>query len=296
MNASILVVEDEGMMRKVVGRGLEAAGCDVVYAANGEEALAKLGVARPDLVISDVNMPRMGGFELLTRLRSQPATKALPVILLTARGDTEDVVAGMGLGADDYLVKPFALPELVARVRSKIERPPVPAAVLPRDQPAAVLSEARFNEELEREVSRARKTRRRGVLAHIGVHELAPLRSRFSSRVQAEIELQAADLIRTGGGRLELLAHDAGGRFLLLMPETLEVDARHRLTTMMERFAGHQFTAAGEVFQLTPLAGYVEFGVDAEASELGERCSIALEHAHLQLDLKPVRYVPSMRP
>jgi PleD family two-component response regulator/cellulose synthase/poly-beta-1,6-N-acetylglucosamine synthase-like glycosyltransferase len=295
LDASILVVDDEGMMRKVIGRSLSDAGCDVVYAANGEEALAKLNEALPDLVISDVNMPRMDGFELLTRIRAQPATKALPVILLTGRGETEDVVAGMGLGADDYLIKPFALAELMARVRAKIERPPVPAASLERDRPTGLLSETRFSEEVEREVARARKTRRGGVLAHIGLHELALLRARFSSRVQDQIELQAVHLIAAGAGPLDVMAHDEQVRFMLLMPETSEAEARSRLAEMMERIAGFQFTAGDEVFQLTPVVAFVEFGVESEAAELGERCSIAMEHAELQLDLRPVRYLPTMR-
>src|SRR5947209_16140539 len=96
IDASILVVDDEAMLRKVVGRALTAAGCTVTYAADGEEALALLTKASPDLVISDVTMPRVDGFELLRRLRSQTTTKALPVILFTGRGDTEDIVAGMG--------------------------------------------------------------------------------------------------------------------------------------------------------------------------------------------------------
>src|SRR6266581_305342 len=150
IDASILVVDDEAMLRKVVGRGLTAAGCTVTYAADGEEALAKLAEAPPDLVISDVTMPRVDGFELLKRIREQTTTKALPVILLTGRGDTEDIVAGMGLGADDYLVKPFALRELLARVRAKIERPPVPASSLVPDVQAGVLSEAQFAVELDR--------------------------------------------------------------------------------------------------------------------------------------------------
>ena len=296
IEASILVVDDEGMMRKVVGRGLTDAGCDVVYAANGEEALAKLTEALPDLVISDVNMPRMGGFELLARIRAQATTKALPVILLTARGDTEDVVAGMGLGADDYLIKPFALSELLARVRAKIERPPVPAASLEHDRPTGLLSEARFAEELEREVARARRTKRVGVVAQIGVHELVRLRTRFSARVQDEIELQAVPLISAGAAPLDLLAHDEGVRFLLLMPETSVAEARQRLANVMDRIAAHEFTAGDEVFQLTPVVAFVEFGVASDPKELGDRCSIAMEHAELQLDLRPVLYVPTMRP
>src|SRR5579864_7119522 len=73
LDASVLVVDDEKMISKVVGRGLTAAGWDVTYAANGEEALNRLREALPDLVISDVNMPRMNGFELLSRIRAQTA-------------------------------------------------------------------------------------------------------------------------------------------------------------------------------------------------------------------------------
>jgi DNA-binding response OmpR family regulator/cellulose synthase/poly-beta-1,6-N-acetylglucosamine synthase-like glycosyltransferase len=296
IDASILVVDDEPMIRKVVGRGLTAAGCTVVYAADGEEALARLSEALPDLVISDVTMPRMDGFELVKRIRSQAATKAVPVILLTGRDDTEDVVAGMGLGADDYLVKPFELRELLARVRAKIDRPPVPASSLMHDRPTGVLSEAQFALELEREVSRARKTDRRGVVAYIGLHELERLRTRFSSRVRDQIELQAVALMTNGAGPLDLLAHDEQDRFMLLLPETLESDARRRLTKVMEAIASHEFAAGGEVFQITPLVGFVEFGVDSDARELAERCSIAMEHAELQLDLRPVMYVSTMRP
>ena len=220
IDASILVVDDEPMIRKLVGRGLTAVGCSVVYAADGEEALTRLGEALPDIVISDVTMPRMDGFELLKRVRTQAATKAVPVILLTGRGDTEDLVAGLGLGADDYLVKPFELRELVARVRAKIERPPVPASSLTFDRPTGMLSEARFAEELEREVARARKTRREGVVAFVRLHELARLRTRFSSRVQDQIELQVAVLMTSRAAPLEVLAHDERDRFMLLLPET----------------------------------------------------------------------------
>ena len=296
LNAAVLVVDDEQQMSKVVGRVLTAAGCDVTYAADGEEALNRLREALPDLVISDVNMPRMNGLELLTRIRAQATTRALPVIFLSARGETEDIVAGMGLGADDYVIKPFAMSELLARVRAKVERPPVPAATLAHDRPTGVLSEPRFAEELQREVSRAQKTHRGGVVAYIALHELDRLGTRFSSRVKDQIELEAGGLMAIGAGPLEVLAHDERDRFMVLMSETGVDDARARLANVMERIAKHEFVAGHETFQLTPLVGFVEFGAETDASEIGERCAIAIEHAELQLDLRPVRYVPSMRP
>jgi DNA-binding response OmpR family regulator/cellulose synthase/poly-beta-1,6-N-acetylglucosamine synthase-like glycosyltransferase len=296
LDASILVVDDEVALRKVVGRALSAAGCTVTYAADGEEALALLTGTPPDLVISDVTMPRVDGFELLRRIRAQATTKALPVILLTGRGDTEDIVAGMGLGADDYLVKPFALRELLARVRAKIERPPAPAArVVPEAEPG-VLSAAQFGVELGREVARAQKTNRRGSVALISLHELQRLRTRFSSRVEAEIERQTAAVIMQSAEPLDVLGRDAQGRFTLLLPETDASEAQRRLIEVMEAIGAHEFRAGGEVFQLTPVAGFLEFGVQSDAAELEERCSIALEHGELQLDLRPVLYTPTMRP
>lgn len=92
--ASVLNVEDEQALRVVVGCALAESGCDVVFATNGKEALASLEEVLPDLVISDVNMPTMDGFELLRSIRTRESTRALPVILLTGRGDTEDIVAG----------------------------------------------------------------------------------------------------------------------------------------------------------------------------------------------------------
>ncbi|HVH62902.1 MAG TPA: response regulator, partial [Candidatus Dormibacteraeota bacterium] len=296
IDASVLVVEDEPMMGKVVVRELRAAGCDVTYAANGEEALIRLREALPDLVISDVNMPGMDGFELLKRIRSQAATRALPVILMTARGDTEDVVAGLGLGADDYLVKPFAMRELLARARAKVQRPPVPVASLTRDRPTGVLSEGRFNEELDREVARAHKTKRDGAVAYIVLHELARLRTRFSARVQDQIELQVVDLVRIGAGALDLVAHDERDRFLLLLPETSEADARRRLMGIIQRIADHEFNAGSEVFKITPVVGFAEFGAGSDAKKLAQNCSIATQHAEAQLDLVPVAYRPAMLP
>ena len=290
------MVDDEPLMRKLIGRHLTAAACTVTYAANGDEALDRLHEALPDLVISDVNMPGIDGFELLKRIRSEPGTQALPVILITARGDTEDVVAGLGLGADDYLVKPFAQRELLARVRAKIERPPVPAASLTRDRPTGLMSEAAFKDELQREVLRAHKTRRHGVVAYIEMHELTRLRTRFSSRVQDQIELQVAALVNEGAGALDLLGHDEHDRFMLLSPETSAADARRRLTDAMDRIARHEFSAASERFHITPVIGYVEFGVDSDPGQVAAQCDIATEHAEHQLDLLPLAYKPTMQP
>lgn len=119
--ARILLADDNGDMRDYVRRLLEERGFAVTTARDGEEAIALATAEPPDLVLSDVMMPKCDGFEVLQRLRSQPATRDVPVILLSARAGEEARIGGLEGGADDYLVKPFGARELVARIEAHLE-------------------------------------------------------------------------------------------------------------------------------------------------------------------------------
>ena len=127
MPARILIVEDEEPLTLLLRYNLEAAGYAVDSAANGDDAELKLRENAPDLVVLDWMLPGVSGIELCRRLRAQPQTAQLPIIMLTARGEETERVRGLETGADDYVVKPFSVPELLARVgallrRSKPER------------------------------------------------------------------------------------------------------------------------------------------------------------------------------
>jgi two-component system alkaline phosphatase synthesis response regulator PhoP len=115
----ILLVDDEPDLRRMVRRYLTAEGFDVVEAADGASALARLGRSAPDLVVLDVGMPGQDGFAVLQEIRR---TSDLPVIMLTARAEEVDRVVGLTIGADDYVTKPFSPRELVARVRAVLRR------------------------------------------------------------------------------------------------------------------------------------------------------------------------------
>ncbi|SDY46161.1 Signal transduction histidine kinase [Modestobacter sp. DSM 44400] len=129
---TVLVVDDNADMRTYLIRLLSPIWA-VRTATNGEEALASIGQHRPDVVLTDVMMPRVDGFELLRRLRADPATAGIPVVMLTARAGQEAAVEGFEAGVDDYLAKPFQAAELIARVRVAVDRsgrgaPPRPPA------------------------------------------------------------------------------------------------------------------------------------------------------------------------
>jgi DNA-binding response OmpR family regulator len=117
MAKHVLVVDDELATAKMVKLALEGEGLDVSTAANGAECLLQVSTSRPDLVILDVTMPVLDGFETLRALRQREATKDLPVIMLTARAAAEDVLRGWSTGVDMYLAKPFSIEELLAATR-----------------------------------------------------------------------------------------------------------------------------------------------------------------------------------
>lgn len=117
--ARILVVDDDPTVAEVVTGYLRRAGYAVETAADGPAALARAGLVRPDLVVLDLMLPGLDGLEVCRRLR---ATGPVPVIMLTARGDEDDRIAGLELGADDYVTKPFSPRELVLRVTSVLRR------------------------------------------------------------------------------------------------------------------------------------------------------------------------------
>jgi phosphate regulon transcriptional regulator PhoB len=122
MALRVLIVEDEPDIRDLLVFHLEREGYQVTKCRSGEEAVRLAQAAPPDLLLLDVMLPEMDGLEVCRRLRRDPHTQAIPIVMLTARGDEMDRVLGLELGADDYVVKPFSPRELVARIRAVLRR------------------------------------------------------------------------------------------------------------------------------------------------------------------------------
>ena len=118
MGQTILVVDDDLRTLKLVGLVLNQEGYDVVAASSGEEALEKARAQDPDLIVLDVLMPGLNGYEVAQQLRGDPTTAGVPILMLTAKSDLDDQMTGFEVGADDYLTKPFHRDELVSRVES----------------------------------------------------------------------------------------------------------------------------------------------------------------------------------
>jgi two-component system KDP operon response regulator KdpE len=152
---TVLVVDDEAHMVEFIAMNLELEGFRVVRAANGSEALEKASREHPDLVLLDIMMPEMDGFETLEGLRE---TSSVPVIFLTAKSEEVDRIKGLDLGADDYIAKPFSPRELVSRIRAVLRRTE-PAAVATSD--IVVDNELRINFDQRKVIARGQEIRLR---------------------------------------------------------------------------------------------------------------------------------------
>jgi two-component system, OmpR family, phosphate regulon response regulator PhoB len=122
MNAKVLIVEDEEALALLLQYNLEAEGFRVSLAQRGDEAETAIREEPPDLIILDWMLPGLSGIELCRRLRSGKTARPIPILILTARGEEQDRIRGLTVGADDYVVKPFSVPELLARVRAILRR------------------------------------------------------------------------------------------------------------------------------------------------------------------------------
>ena len=159
MTARILIVEDEEPLTLLLRYNLEAEGYEVDIAARGDEAELRVQESPPDLIVLDWMLPGLSGIELCRRLRARTQSKELPIIMLTARGEERERVRGLATGADDYVVKPFSVPELLARI----------GALLRRARPGHVASVLRIGEiELDRDKRRVARQDRE---LHLGPTE-----------------------------------------------------------------------------------------------------------------------------
>jgi two-component system phosphate regulon response regulator PhoB len=159
MPTNVMIVEDEEALTLLLRYNLEAEGYQVENVSRGDDAEIRLRETVPDLVLLDWMLPGLSGIELCRRLRARAETERMPIIMLTARGEEAERVRGLSTGADDYIVKPFSVPELVARVRS----------LLRRAKPEFVSSRLVMGDlELDRETHRVRRSGRE---LHLGPTE-----------------------------------------------------------------------------------------------------------------------------
>jgi PleD family two-component response regulator len=199
---TILVADSEPDVRRFVEVNLRLEGFDVVLASDGSEALDQTFAARPDLVLLDVTMPGLDGYEVCRRLRADARTTQMPVIFLTAKSLVQDKVAGLTVGADDYVIKPFDPIELVARVRTTLQR----SAELRATSPLTGLP---GNHRIQLEIARRLADEQPLALIYADVNDFKAFNDRYGFLRGDEVILLTAEVLRDA-----LAAHATADAFI----------------------------------------------------------------------------------
>ena len=221
----ILVVEDEEDIAQLIRVTLADAGMDVRCAGDGMQALKEIRYYQPDLVIMDINMPRMDGYELCQKIRSNIILQYLPVIMLTVRGDVKDRIRGLQLGTDDYLIKPFDPGELLARVKSILRRTASELAANPLTQLPGNVS---INRELEERIRR----RQPFCVLFADLNNFKAYNDKYSYikgdlilKTTAQIVIQA---VKKAGNESDFVGHLGGDDFIVIStPDKAEALCRY---------------------------------------------------------------------
>jgi PleD family two-component response regulator len=228
--AKILVVDDDPFILRLLEIELRASGFEVRTASDGAEGLARALEERPDLVLADVMMPNLDGLELTRRLRADPRTAGVPVIMLTARALSADKVEGLAAGADDYVVKPFDAPELVARIRGVIRRTREMRAQSPL---TGLPGNVRIEEEIEARVREGRDF----ALLYADLDHFKAYNDHYGFLRGDEVIRATARIIQAAAeevaGPDAFVGHVGGDDFVALVPPELAAPLAQRI---VERF------------------------------------------------------------
>jgi diguanylate cyclase (GGDEF)-like protein len=212
---SLLVVDDDPFIARLLEIELKAAGYDVRVASDGEQALAAAQERPPNLVLADVMMPNMDGFELTRRLRQDPRTATVSVIMLTARGLSADKLEGFAIGADDYIVKPFDTPELLARIRGVLNRAGDTRSLSPM---TGLAGNVAIEDEIERRVAVGDTF----AILYVDLDNFKAFNDRYGFLRGDEVIKETGRAIEEAAGRVagaeSFVGHAGGDDFVVVVP------------------------------------------------------------------------------
>lgn len=233
----ILVIDDDTDVQRFLSHVLAERAYDVVVAPDGDEALAHLGRRIPDLIIADVNMPRMGGFELLAHMRAQEETRHIPFLLLSGNTESYFKVAGLDLGANDYITKPVDRAEILARVRCHLRQAAATANLRKAtflDPLTSLLNRRGAEDVLRREVARAIREAKPLTVAYLDVDGFKEINDSYGHKVGDECLREVAQALTGALRACDAAARVGGDEFVVLLPTTTRAAAR-RVVSRMER-------------------------------------------------------------
>lgn len=265
----ILVVEDSPATAKLLEIKLKEEGFNVVMSANAVEAIDKLYDFSPDLILSDIMMPEMDGFELLQKVRSETMRGDIPFIFISSKNSTEDKLRGFELGGDDYVTKPFQLDELIARIRVSIKRSERLRKESSTDFLTSALNRRALENRLSAELHRSQRFGRVFTVGMVDIDHFKAFNDANGHLVGDEVLRAVSRKIQSQLRDIDVVARFGGEEFLVIMPETEKKNAHMAMERVRNAIASTRMPgASGNDIGVSVSVGIAEFpydGIDAEA-------------------------------
>jgi diguanylate cyclase (GGDEF)-like protein len=278
----ILVVEDDSSIRKLLVTLLEEGGYEVMECGDGDEAVSAFYEKKPDIIISDIGMPKMNGKELCRIIRQDYSEDLIPFIFLSARSEISNKREGFELGADDFIVKPFEGDDLLLRVKAKLDRSKVVKRLTSHDDLTGVYNKKAFHEKLREMVVFAHRYDREFSLAILDIDHFKDVNDRFGHQVGDFVLKQLARLLQVNMREVDRLFRIGGEEFAILIFEKPKADAKSLLERLMGILQAREFSdpRTGAAIRITVSAGVAGFPEDStDSDDLVRLADKAMYHA-----------------
>lgn len=238
--AKILIVDDSSLVRKTLRRHLASQGFELAEAEDGEQALEMIASFHPDLVILDVMMPKIDGFEVARRVKADPRLHHLYIIMLTAKRESEDEIGGLDVGADDYVTKPFNADTLMARIRRGLNVSQERAAGV-LDGLTRLYNRRVFDISLAQEQARSQRTGSPLCFVMADIDHFKVVNDTYGHPAGDEVLRELAGLLRQGSRNMDIPVRLGGEEFGLLLPGTSLEDAARIAERLRAAVEAHKF-------------------------------------------------------
>lgn len=264
----ILIVDDSPLVRKTLRRHLERQGFELDEAEDGEQAMEKIAAFGPDLVLLDVMMPKLDGFEVARRVKADPRLHHLYIIMVSARRESEDEIGGLDVGADDYVTKPFNPDTLMARVRRGLNVSQERAAGV-LDSLTRLYNRGVFEAALAREEARSLRLEQPLALVMADIDHFKAVNDTFGHPAGDEVLRELAAMLRRGSRAMDMPARLGGEEFGLLLPGASLDEAAQLAERLRTEVGDHAFARVGRLTISLGVAQYLGEGHDlvADADE-----------------------------
>jgi diguanylate cyclase (GGDEF)-like protein len=260
--SKILVIDDDPVSAALIDSTLRGAGFQSSYCCDPEQALNMVQSELPDLIVLDVAMPGLDGFEVCRRVRSHPALQFTPIIFVTRKGDVEERVEGLKVGGNDYIAKPFESPELVARVRSHLQRLAELRNMAVRDGLTRCYNHKYFKNRLDQEVGRSRRYKDELSLAMLDIDYFKKINDSYGHPAGDAVLSHLANLVVASVRSTDVVARYGGEEFGVLFVQATAQEAGIISNRIRERIENHRFTVpSGQGGELTRIPVTISVGV-----------------------------------